>query len=197
MSRQFIYILVFSFLSFSLNAKEFSPPIGNIYTVLPEQLVKQNTASNYIYNTMNDIDGDGIDDIIIGANCVESFCENFMFKILSNQRYRYLGKASFDQQNYELIYKGRDQFVDILFFRQENVGQGCLGRYRYDAVKGYQQSTITCRLPKQVSDLLSSYRPVPKPEPVIVPKRANPDEIDFSDIKFDDADLEAFYPENE
>jgi len=195
MLQQFIFFLALSLLSFSSHTKEFSPRLGTVYTTIPEQLVKENTASHYIFITNNDIDGDGIQDIIIGANCIEKFCENFMFKTLNNNRYRYLGKASFDQENYELIYRGRDQFVDILFFKQENVGQGCLGRYKYDERAGYQQQTITCRLPRQVSDMLSSYRPAPKPDPVVVPKRANPDDIDFSNIKFDDADLDAFYPE--
>ncbi len=193
----FISFLAFLLLSSPLNAKDFSPPLGNIYTELPAQLVKENTASHYIFTTANDIDGDGVADVIIGANCSDKFCENFMFKVLNNKRYQYLGKAAFNQENYELIYTDKNNFADILFFKQENVGQGCLGRYKYDATNGYQQKTLTCRLPRQVSDLLSSYRPIPKPEPVIVPKRPNPDEIDFSNIKFDDIDLDAFYPKAE
>ena len=196
MLQRLTLLFCLSFLSAGLEAKDFSPDIGRVYTVPPAQVVKENTGSYYIFTSRNDIDGDGVAEHIVGANCREGFCENFIFKELNNQRYRYLGKAWFDQQNYELIRKDKDMYADILFFEQENVGQGCLGRYNFESGKGFVEVSKTCRLPRQVSDLLSSYRAAPAPDPFAVPVRPkNLDEIDFSGIKLDDADLEALFPD--
>lgn len=170
--------------------------IGGIYTIPPKQVIKEVTASNYLFLSENDFDRDGRKETIVGANCVESFCDNYVFRHLNNKRYQYLGMASFQQDNYELVWKEKAGTIypDILFFKLENIGQGCLGRYHYVKSSGYQLDKEVCRLPRIVSDLLSTYGKEKKviTEPNI--KTQDPDFIDFSNLKYDDKP-EDFFPE--
>lgn len=189
----YIIVLILGFCLFAaplnLSAVEFKPRVGSVSVTPPAQLVKQKTASNYLMQSRKDVDVDGVTDIIVGANCIEGFCENYIFKILKNNRYRFIGQAKFNQQNFELVNDGKKAVSDILFFEGQNSGQGCLGRYVYVEKQGYQLGNKTCRLPKSVSDLLLSYRPEALVEEALIPKRPDPDFIDFSDLEATDARL--------
>ncbi len=164
--------------------------LGEISTSTPRQIVKQVTQSNYLHEAFNDFDLDGQQEHIIGANCVEGFCENYIFRSLSNKRVQFIGKASFHHKVYELVWppqssasESKHSMADIIFFRQQNVGQGCLGRYQFIPKNGYTLVSETCRLPKEVLEVLSSYK---EPEKPVVERRsilANPDVIDLSDIE--------------
>jgi len=96
---------------FSAHSKVFSAQlileIDSIYTISPKQVIKEVTASNYIYLAKNDFDRDGTQETIVGANCIEGFCENYIFKHLNNKRYQYLGTANFEQDRYELVWKDK------------------------------------------------------------------------------------------
>lgn len=172
--------------------------IDGIYTIPPKQVVKEVTASHYIFLSENDFDRDGVKESIISANCTERFCENYIFKHLNNKRYQYLGMAKFQADAYELVWKDKVAVIypDILFFELQNVGQGCLGRYHYVQSKGYELNKQVCRLPRMVADLLSTY--AKEERPVIEPsvKIKDPDFIDFSNIKYDDKP-EDFFPDEE
>jgi hypothetical protein len=164
--------------------------IDGIYTTPPKQLIKEFTASYYIFLANNDFDRDGVMETIVGANCVEEFCENYIFKHLTNDRYQYLGKASFPHESYELVWKNKEAFIypDIIFFKSENVGQGCLGRYHYTAKVGYQLNNEICRLPIAVGKLVNTNAKEIDVNKKIEPKVKikDPDFIDFSNIKYDD-----------
>ena len=171
------------------------PRIASISTSSPRQIVKEATASPYLFQLENDLDRDGQNEIVVGANCEEGFCVNFIFRQLHNNRVQYLGHASFNHQRYELVWGENTQtLADIVYFKQENVGQGCLGRYHYVEGMGYRKTVEVCRLPKQVMEALSSYTTVTPPVPPPPVGGRNLDAIDLSDIEFNDdpADL---YPD--
>lgn len=198
-------ILIFSFITgmvffyqSSVSAAQLVLEIDGIYTIPPKQVIKEVTASHYIFLSENDFDRDGVKESIISAHCVERFCENYIFKHLNNKRYQYLGVAKFQEDMYELIWKEKNAvpYPDILFFELQNVGQGCLGRYQYVESKGYELNKQVCRLPRMVADLLNTYAKDEKS--VITPsvKIKDPDFIDFSNIKYDDKP-EDFFPDEE
>lgn len=169
-----------------------APNLESISTIPPRQMIKELTASPYLFVKNNDFDRDGIKEIIIGARCIEEFCHNYIFKILNNKRYQYLGMAQFNQEVYELIWKEGSTLPDILFFKQENVGQGCLGRYKYQTKEGYILEYNLCQLPKRLAKILNSNK---APEIFKEPREnKGPDFIDFSNIKFED-NPEDLFPE--
>lgn len=173
------------------------PQINSVSTVLPRQTVKEITASPYIFVNENDFNRDGIKEQVVGANCVEGFCINFIFRNLKNKRYQYLGYAVFHHNYYELVWREENNMPDILYFEQTNVGQGCLGRYQYEKKQGYNRVAEVCRLPKEVMSVVSSYAKAQKEELPIGPERRsekNLDYIDMSDINFDDSP-DDFFPE--
>lgn len=172
------------------------PRLDVISTSSARQIVKERTASAYIFEHENDFDKDGVNEIIVGANCIEGFCLNFIFRKLHNNRVQFLGHANFHHEYYELVWKKDSGLADIIYFRQENVGQGCIGRYHYVEGFGYKLQTETCRLPKAVKESLNSYALPQKPVPVPVKKERDLDVIDFSDIEFDDEPAD-FFPEEE
>jgi hypothetical protein len=177
-------------------AKKSLPQIGSISTITPSQFVKELTASPYISEFENDFNRDGKNEIIVASNCKQGFCVNFVFNRLRNGRYEYMGFARFHREYYELVWRKPKSFADIVFFRQQNIGQGCIGRYNYIEGEGYQLGTEVCRLPKKIKETVSSYKQ--KKEKPEVPKIEvlNPDVIDLSDIKYDD-NPEDFFPEDD
>lgn len=172
------------------------PRLGVISTSSARQIVKERTASAYIYEHENDFDRDGTNEIVVGANCIEGFCLNFIFRKLHNNRVQFLGHANFHHEYYELVWKKKPGMADIIYFRQENIGQGCIGRYHYVDELGYKRQTETCRLPKAVKENVNSYALPKKAIPAPVKKERDLDVIDFSDIHFDD-EPEDFFPEQQ
>lgn len=172
------------------------PRLDVISTSSARQIVKERTASAYIFEHENDFDKDGSNEIIVGANCVEGFCLNFIFRKLHNDRVQFLGHANFHHEYYELVWKKDSGMADIIYFRQENVGQGCIGRYHYAQGIGYKRQTETCRLPKAVKESLNSYAQPKKTLAAPVKKEKDLDVIDFSDIQFDDEPAD-FFPEHQ
>jgi hypothetical protein len=170
------------------------PRVNSVSIVTPKQIVKELTVSHYIFIVTNDFDRDGEEEIIVGANCKEGFCDNYIFKVLTNNRYQYLGFAQFHHETYELIWPRDKVMPDILFFKQENVGQGCIGRLKYKDDGFYKLDKKVCRLPKITSELLGSYAKPKKEMPALEIKRDDPDVIDFSDLEFDDSP-EDFFPD--
>ncbi len=184
------------FLSSDIYAqKPLTIKLDSVSTSPPRQQVKEVTASPYIFEFQNDFDRDGELETVVGARCVKGWCENYIFKHLNNKRYRFLGMAHFNQKSYELVWEAGASMPDIIYFKRENVGQGCLGRLKYgETLYAYEQEQEVCRLPLSVRDSLNSYRPVAKVKPKPKFRSSDPDYIDFSDIKFNDRESD-LYPE--
>ncbi len=175
------------------------PKLNSVSTTLPKQMIKEITLSPYIFMSQNDFNRDGTMEHIVGANCIEGFCVNFIFKVLKNHRYQYLGYAAFHQKHYELVWEKANIMPAIVYFEQTNVGQGCMGRYEYERNVGYKRVVEVCRLPKEVMDVVSTHANIQyeaeQPD-VEVNNKSNKDLdfIDMSDIKYDD-NPEDFFPE--
>ena len=189
-----IFLISCLFLISSLQAEVLAPTLNSISTVSPKQTIKALTASTYLLQINNDFDRDGIQEIIIGANCREEFCDNYIFKLLKNKRFQYIGFAQFHHNAYELVWRDKETLPDILFFKQENVGQGCFGRLKHGQDGVYRVDKEVCRLPKSTGELLGAWYSQNKQKNPIKIKKHDPDYIDFSDVTFDDSP-EDLYPE--
>ena len=130
-SYTLLAVLVFGFLpqvSFTQSGEKLLiPKIGTIYTSTPRQVVKEITASAYLFESQNDFNRDNKDEMIVGANCVEEFCLNFIFETLHNRRVKFVGTAHFHREFYELVWGKNQKWADVIFFKQENVGPRLCG----------------------------------------------------------------------